>query len=205
MSVPFPVMDPAFLDKGIKVLRSPELSEGRRFLFVGHLRREKGIDVLLKAWQRVQIECPDCSLTVAGNLPNGEILDLTGLNPSKVRVIGRYLSDEEYVQLINDTDCVILPYKRGTNSGIPGTVLVLERGLIVSDIPMFRNNTLIPLASFFASEDVDALVQQILAYASKTVETRSRIRAGTNAHLIEYRQQFREKLCAVIRQLEPQN
>jgi hypothetical protein len=60
----------------------------------------------------------------------------------------------------------VLPYRRGTNSGVTSTVLALRRCLIVSDIGMFRSHPLIPKGSFFRSEDSADLRDRLTEFAS---------------------------------------
>lgn len=136
---PFPIMD---LSKIISV------GETKRrhlydFAFIGHYREEKGLEVLLDAWELFCTEIPDAKLLVAGNMPP-EIRRLmeNKQNDSIVADL-RYIDDSLYCEYIMQSRFVVLPYLRGTNSGIASTVVSLGTDLIVSDIAMFKNNCLI--------------------------------------------------------------
>lgn len=146
---PFPIMD---LSKIISV------GETKRrhlydFAFIGHYREEKGLEVLLDAWELFCTEIPDAKLLVAGNMPP-EIRRLmeNKQNDSIVADL-RYIDDSLYCEYIMQSRFVVLPYLRGTNSGIASTVVSLGTDLIVSDIAMFKNNCLIGPDAFFKNND----------------------------------------------------
>src|SRR5882672_8548600 len=158
-SFPFPIYDlESMRFRHVDVLGP---STRTRFLFVGHLRPEKGVDVLLEAWSRFYQKGEDVELIIAGNLPAGCEYDFDGLRGSNLQLLARYLSDEEYVSLIRQSDCVVLPYQRGTNSAVVSTVLSLRKNMIVSDIDMFNNNPLIPSQSFFRRNSSEHLVERL--------------------------------------------
>ena len=201
-SVPFPVMDPWLLETRVRNKPSPKSSTETQFLFVGHLRQEKGIDVLISAWKIAQTQLSKSTLVIAGNRPRGVKIDVSELDRSRVTVITRYLSDDELLDLVDQCDCVILPYRRGTNSGIPGTVLVLERDLIVSDIPMFKNNTLIPPHAFFASENAEALAKRIVEYESEKLSGRIKQNPIYRGSIADYKKHYARQIYAMIIKIE---
>jgi glycosyltransferase involved in cell wall biosynthesis len=76
---------------------------GRRgALFVGRLSREKGVDVLLRAWRQV----PDCVLTVVGEGPDLETLMASA--PPNVRFLGRR-SPDDLRQIMGAAQLLVLP------------------------------------------------------------------------------------------------
>ena len=185
---PFPVMDLGLLIKNAKIKYS-----NSDFLFIGHLRREKGVDVLLKAWEIVHKECPKAILRIAGNLPSIENLDVTEYRGrSDIEFKLQFLTDEEYCGLINAARFVVLPYKDGTNSGVVSTVLSLNSEVIASDIPMFDQNPLIDKTLLFKSEDVSSLASTMIA-AFKMNE--NGIRSSNT--ITQYREQFELKVNEV--------
>lgn len=161
--MPFPLFDLSHIDADQVTVIEP--ASGLRFLFLGHLRPEKGLDVLLDAWPRFHAECPDAELVIAGNVPRGCSYDFRAVEGCNVRLLLRYVSDEEYVGLIKRSDCVVLPYRRGTNSGVTSTILSLRRSLIVSDIPMFRSHPLIPEGCYFREGDSEDLCARLIEFA----------------------------------------
>jgi glycosyltransferase involved in cell wall biosynthesis len=157
---PFPLYDlRKMCSKGAPAI--PETSSLVRFLFIGHLRPEKGVDVLLAAWRLFARREPAAELLIAGNVPAGCRYDFDSVRDQRVTLALGYLDDGQYADLIRRAHCVILPYVRGTNSAVVSSVLALRRNVIVSDIEMFKNNPLIPSESFFPSEDCNALAGRI--------------------------------------------
>lgn len=128
------------------------------FSFVGHLRKEKGIEVLLESWKEFNLDndiATESILIIAGNIPKGFNYDFKKFD--NLIIVNRFLNDLEYKNLISKSHCVILPYTKGTNSGIPSTVLSLGTKLITSDIDMFRNNEVIDKKFMFKNEDSNSL------------------------------------------------
>lgn len=64
----------------------------RRVIYIGRLEREKGVDLLLDAWQVVQREVPDAELIVAGNGSERAALESKKrqLGLTNVQFTGRY-------------------------------------------------------------------------------------------------------------------
>ena len=185
---PFPVMDLS------KLIRYSEKNYSNSdFLFIGHLRREKGVDILLKAWEIVHKECPKATLRVAGNLPSIENLDLKEYKGrTDVEFILQFLTDEEYCGLIKATRYVVLPYKNGTNSGVVSTVLSLNSDVIASDIPMFEQNPLLDKSVLFKSRDVKSLADTMInAYASLNERNDAKERVS------QYRDSFSKEVLNV--------
>ncbi len=185
---PFPVMD---LSKLIKDMDCRTTKTD--FLFIGHLRREKGVDVLLNAWELVHMEYPQATLRVAGNLPSIENLSLSQYEGrSDVEFILKFLSDKEYCSLIKSTRYVVLPYKNGTNSGVVSTVLSLDSEVIASDIPMFEQNPMIDKSLLFKSEDEKSLsITMIKAFL------KSDNNSCNSQSIIQYRTMFEKTVLDV--------
>jgi len=81
----------------------------------------------------------------------------------RIVLIPRALSDQEFADLHEAADCVLLPYARITTSGALLTALTLGRGVVVSDLPYFREvlGTQHPCAEFASSDDAAALAGAI--------------------------------------------
>jgi len=95
--------------------------QGNTLLFFGYVRPYKGLQYLLKALPEVMKEI-DVTLLVSGEFyePRQGYLDLVaslGLEPH-VRMIDRYIPNEEVEIYFAACDLVILPYVSGTQSGI---------------------------------------------------------------------------------------
>jgi len=110
--------------------RHPELSEvaylssvaphaGTYLLFIGRIRRYKGIDTLLTAYRDAPA-LRDTPLVIAGS---GEFSDreralLDSLSERPVIVVNRWLEPEDISALVSSARFVVLPYTSATQSGV---------------------------------------------------------------------------------------
>jgi glycosyltransferase involved in cell wall biosynthesis len=188
---PFPIMDP----KRIKSIDKFELyssSKIKNFLFIGHYRKEKGLELLLEAWDKIvnSQEFKECHLTVAGSIPKDLFYQYQCFNSPQVKIVSNYLNDEDYVNLILKTDCLILPYTKGTNSGIHTTALSLGRMVIASDIELFSRSLLISQGFLFKSGNVNSLYNLICSITKLTPETIIQINEDNSNVLKLYEEKF---------------
>jgi len=101
---------------------------GDVLLFFGFVRRYKGLDVLIEALPHVLARRP-VTLVVAGEFyepvaPIAQRITALGVG-ERVRLLDRYIPDEEVGELIAAADVVVLPYRSATQSGV---VLVAYAG-----------------------------------------------------------------------------
>lgn len=94
---------------------------GDVLLFFGFVRRYKGLDTLIEALPRILAGRP-VTLIVAGEFyespdPYRERLRALGIEGS-VRLLDRYLLDEEVRTLFAAADVAVLPYRSATQSGV---------------------------------------------------------------------------------------
>jgi glycosyltransferase involved in cell wall biosynthesis len=100
------------------------------FLFSGLLRPYKGWDVLLSAFELVRREVPQAALVLAGE-PWGEARGLLhGPAPPGVRLLLRYLGEEERGLLFDACDAVVCPYRHATGSGIAADAIAHGRAVV---------------------------------------------------------------------------
>jgi D-inositol-3-phosphate glycosyltransferase len=104
-------------------------------LFFGYVRHYKGLDTLLMAWKRVRAVRPQATLVVAGEFYEdpaayaGLIQDAGG-----VRLIDRYIPDEEVEALFRAADVTVLPYRSGTQSGVTHVAYALGTPVIATRV-----------------------------------------------------------------------
>jgi glycosyltransferase involved in cell wall biosynthesis len=94
-------------------------------LFFGFIRRNKGLDVLLKAFDEVSEKLPNAALVVAGSLIQGatfspyESIINKMKHRDKVLLFVRYIQHEELPLFFLPADVVVVPYLRfGSQSGV---------------------------------------------------------------------------------------
>lgn len=194
---PFPLMDlkdlPIISENVSSVFKTKNNSMFRVGM-VGHFREEKGLDILLKAWDLFYSPTKEAELLLVGNFPNG--IDDCKIDISKnIHVFDQFVDDSTYVSVISNCDLIVLPYKKGTNSGIPSSVISLNTLLVASDIGMFKNNILIKDFYLFHSEDVVDLKNKI-EYLFLLDEVYRNQLVDENAKLLRnYSIEFDKRLC----------
>jgi len=110
---------------------------GEVVVFFGYVRRYKGLDTLLEAWPRVRARRP-ATLVVAGEFyedaaPYRALAAAAGGEPA-VRLLGRYLPDDEVEALFKAADVVVLPYRSATQSGVTHVAYALGVPVITTDV-----------------------------------------------------------------------
>lgn len=172
----FPIMDL----KKLQLLSQP--SESRYdFAFIGHLRNEKGINVLIESWKIFYLQQPHATLLIAGNAPmKMPILD--NIEDYGVTLKLKFLNDIEYLNLIESAGTIILPYNEGTNSGVVYNLINLDVNIIYSDLEMFKSNPLLNQAGMFKRGNVANLVEKLNEFYHTKVQSEDKIN--------KYRQTF---------------
>lgn len=113
-------------------------SEDRVVLFFGYVRPYKGLDILLRAFPDVIKDIPNAKLLIVGEFyDNPEAyLSLIGalhLQPY-VKMINRFVPNEEVGKYYSASDVVVLPYRTGTQSGILNVAYGFEKPVIVTRV-----------------------------------------------------------------------
>lgn len=152
----FPIMDLSKLTKdGTPTVKDTD------FLFIGHLRKDKGVEFLLEAWKDFHAINKDATLKVCGRKLPDSVFNEEELAKYNIEFHLRFIDDDEYYRYVKSARYVVLPYLQGTNSGIISTVLSLGTSVVTSDIPMFRENPLVPENNMFASENKESLIAKL--------------------------------------------
>ena len=106
--------------------------EGPVVLFFGLIRPYKGVDVLLRAFQRVE----DAELWVVG-MPRMDMAPLRGLAGERVRFVSRFIGDPELPAYFRRADLVVLPYRDIDQSGVLYTALAFGKPMVLSAVGGF--------------------------------------------------------------------
>ena len=110
--------------------------EGEVALFFGYVRRYKGLDTLLEAWAQVRARRP-VTLVVAGEFyedpePYRRLAAAAG--PEAVRLLERYLPDDEVEAVFKAADVAVLPYRTATQSGVTHAAYALGVPVITTNV-----------------------------------------------------------------------
>lgn len=182
----FPIMD-------LTKLRRVELVDKQcDFLFIGHLRKEKGVDFLIGSWAKFHLQNGKATLWICGR-PQGQNFDMEVLKKQNVTCNLGYISEEDYCRYIQSARYVVLPYLMGTNSGIISTVLSLGANVITSDIPMFQDNPLVDKDCMFKTGDQTSFVNLLQA---KYVTSEDK---DAGSAIEKYRHQFYSEVVEVYK------
>jgi len=190
----FPIMDL----KKIQRKDIGELEEKSNFikiLFIGHMRKEKGIEILIEAWKGKVYD--NLHLTIAGNVPSGFDFDFSSIESDNFTLIDKFLNDKDFVELIHSNDFVVLPYTNGTNSGFPSSIISLGSIPLTSNIPMFSNNSLIDKLFVFNSDDKDSLTSKFEYISALSVEEQKIAKQKSMILLDAYAIDFKEEVNGV--------
>jgi glycosyltransferase involved in cell wall biosynthesis len=115
----------------------------RYILFVGRIRKYKGVENLIAAFNKVDIEGTD--LVIAGE---GK---LKARSDSRIKFINRWLKEEEISDLIKNALVVVFPYIEASQSGILPYCVRMNKKIVITPLP-----GLIEQASSFANAFIAA-------------------------------------------------
>ena len=96
-------------------------------LFVGRIRKYKGLDLLAKAWPMVSNHKK--FLTIAG-----KGADSTKLQEVGARIVDKWLSNSEIEDLIRGSKLVVLPYIEASQSGVIAIAHSLSTPVVVTPV-----------------------------------------------------------------------
>lgn len=110
---------------------------GNTLLFFGLIRRYKGLPGLLEAMALV-LKKTNCTLLVVGEFYEGKDRCLTLISDlglaSNVRVIDRFVPDDEVSLYFSAADMVVLPYESATQSAIVPIAYTFERPVLATAV-----------------------------------------------------------------------
>ncbi len=161
----FPDMDISKLVAGNMSVGKERISDKvdpiKKFLFIGVIREEKGLNYLIDAWTKIG-DRPDYQLQIAGRDPEQVHSDFEKISDYRNVILKiKRLTDQEYLEAIHWADYVVFPYEKVGNSGVLSTVGKFNILPIVSDLDYFTNHDLVDKEFVFTACDSNALVEAL--------------------------------------------
>jgi len=110
----------------------------RVLLFFGYVRAYKGLDLALRALAQLRDEDPALTLLVVGEFyePRARteaLIEELGLR-HRVRIVDRYVPNEEVARYFQAADLVLQPYRSATQSGIAQIALACGRPVLATRV-----------------------------------------------------------------------
>lgn len=147
------------------------ISDGKiRFLFIGRLMKEKGVEELLKAARNVILKYPDAVFQLVGGMEEEKYKTYTDKNKN-IEFLGR--SDDVRVQ-IREADCIINPSYHEGMSNVLQEGAAMGKPLLASNIPGCREIVEDGVNGFlFESKDANDIEEKIVKFIELSEEKRS--------------------------------
>ncbi len=125
-----------------EALSNLNLPSMKYILFIGLVRKYKGVETLIKAFHYVSKEHEDLKLIIAGEFYD----DITIYNKlirrkdfeDKVIIDNNFLESSKIRDYICASDLIVQPYKKASQSGITPVAYFYDTPLVVSDIEGLR-------------------------------------------------------------------
>jgi glycosyltransferase involved in cell wall biosynthesis len=133
----------------------------RYFLFAGVLRKRKGLEDLLDAWDRCDL-AGKATLVLAGKWSfcvDQALKDRAARTPN-CRLLDRFLTNEEFTTFVSRAWYLVLPYQDYAHSSVLISAARHGAAAIVSDIELFREY-LGDYEMMFPAGDVQALARKL--------------------------------------------
>ena len=105
-----------------------------------------------------------------------------------------FLPDNADSEIIKKSDFVVMPYIRGTNSGIPSSIVSLNTIVLTSDIEMFRHHPFVSLETMCKSEDSKDLADKLGYFYNNKSKIFLKIKEDNRNHFLLYRNSFQNSL-----------
>ncbi len=106
----------------------------RYLLYFGLIRQYKGLDMLLEAWQRVDL--PDVRLIVAGEFYDDRTHydELIAKLGDRVVLHDRFVADDDVRYYFSAADALVLPYRTATQSGVTQIAYNFSLPMVVTNV-----------------------------------------------------------------------
>ncbi len=147
--------------------------QGKYMLFFGLIRDYKGLDWLLKAFQKTRAKA-SVKLLIAGEFYADQkryekLIDKLGLR-SQVVLFDHYIKEEEVAYFFSLANVVVQPYKTATQSGITQIAYHFNCPMIVTDVGGLPEIVPNGKIGYVAAPNIEAIAQAIDKYFAEDAE-----------------------------------
>lgn len=153
--------------------------EKKGIVFLGSIKKHKGLHVLLEAYNKLRVEGRDCpTLTVIGHVDfrtkDKEILDVINKNKDCVNFLGA-VDDKTLYDVLSRSAVLVSPsFYEGF--GIPPLeAMYLGTPVIISDIPVYKEVYKDLPVTFFRTGDVQDLYLKLRGFVSKPLDVSEKV------------------------------
>ena len=127
-------------------------------LFLGRVSQYKGIDMLLEAMRSVPEDIYS-KLVIAGRWEeNLKVIDTT----DKIHVINKFLTTDEILKCLDQSDVMLFPYNEATQSGVATLALNYLKPSIVTEVGAFKEQFTAQSAMFIPPHNPNVFAQAII-------------------------------------------
>lgn len=141
-------------------------NENKNLLFFGFIRKYKGLDLLLQAFEKLDNHF---NLIIAGecygNFDGYQKLIEKSRKKDKIFLFNQYIPDEQVPVLMSAADACILPYRSATQSGIESIAYHFNVPIIATDVGGLKEHVVHKKTGYIISKvDVDYLADGIVDF-----------------------------------------
>ena len=134
----------------------------KTLLFFGLIRDYKGLDLLIDAFSLLD---ESYQLIIAGesygsfDKYQAQIDNCQG--KERIKILNRYIDDDEVPVLFSASDILVLPYKSATQSGVVPVAYHFELPIVVTDVGGLRETIELPQTGIVCQSDIESIAQAI--------------------------------------------
>ena len=145
-----------------KKWKKDDIETEKAVLFFGHIRRDKGLEYLIKAKPKITSMFPDAKVIIAGE-GNFNIYNNMIENRENFEIHNRFIRDEEVATFFQRASLVVLPYIGGTQSGVLAVAYAFGKPMVVTSVGNLPEYVDDGKTGFIVPpRDVDALADAII-------------------------------------------
>lgn len=162
-----------YLPEGYCAKQTLENRTYKKIILFGTQNRYKGADLLIEAISLLSKEYQKMlQVTIMGKTEEGLYFDYyERAKQLGVEWINKFVTNEELYQAIGESDLILLPYRKISQSGVLLLSLSYRKPILTSDLPSFRETLEgYPEECFFKPESPQALADILIQYINGRVD-----------------------------------